>query len=256
MSGASSFPYHRIAEDLRAEISDGRRNPGERLPSEHELADRYVTSRPTVRRAIALLKAEGLIVTEQGKGAFVRPKPRVRLLISGSDYRRHQAAGVPGFNAQVIEQGQVPEQRLREVATIEAPEEIAQRLDLDTNDAVVVRRRLFIADGTPVAICDSYYPADLAEGTAIAENRKVKGGVYRIIEDPCGPIRRQIARSLEDLVSRMPTHGEAELLVMPQGVPVVRVLRTVYDSEDCPVEVQDSIVAADRHEFRYEVQMR
>jgi GntR family transcriptional regulator len=39
-------------------------------------------------------------------------------------------------------------------------------------------------------------------------------------------------------------------------VPVFRVLRTVYDSENRPVEVQDSIVAADRHAFRYETDMR
>ena len=54
----------------------------------------------------------------------------------------------------------------------------------------------------------------------------------------------------------MPTSDEtAELSLLP-GVPVVRVLRTVYDSEGRPVEVQDSVVAADRHEFRYEEQMR
>jgi hypothetical protein len=40
------------------------------------------------------------------------------------------------------------------------------------------------------------------------------------------------------------------------GVPVFRVLRTVYDTEGRPVEVQDSVAAADRHQFRYEVEMR
>src|SRR5712691_8224638 len=76
------FPYERIVDELRAEILAGRRAAGERLPSEHELADHYGTSRPTVRRAVARLKAEGLVVTSQGRGAFVRPKPHVRLLIS------------------------------------------------------------------------------------------------------------------------------------------------------------------------------
>jgi GntR family transcriptional regulator len=77
-----------------------------------------------------------------------------------------------------------------------------------------------------------------------------------VIEDPDGPIRRRIARSVDDLVARMPTHEEAVQLQLPPGVPVVRVLRTVYDSDGRPVEVQDSVVAADRHEFRYEEQMR
>ena len=46
------------------------------------------------------------------------------------------------------------------------------------------------------------------------------------------------------------------MLRLPPGVPVIRVLRPVYDSEDRPVEVQDSYAAADRHEFRYEMTMR
>ena len=42
---------------------------------------------------------------------------------------------------------------------------------------------------------------------------------------------------------------------MPPGVPVIRILRTVYDAKDLPLEVQDTVAAADRHEFRYEVLM-
>jgi GntR family transcriptional regulator len=249
------FPYERIVDELRGEILTGRRAAGERLPSEHELADHYATSRPTVRRAVARLKAEGLVVTAQGRGAFVRPKPHVRLLITGGNYRRHRTLGLPGFNAQALEQGQAPEQQLLEVATVRAPTEVAIRLGVEDGAPVVVRRRVFLADGEPVALCDSYYPAGLAEGTPIAQARKIRGGVHALIEDPSGPIQRRIARSIDDLVSRMPTPQEAESLRLPQGVPVTRVLRTILDAHDDPVEVQDTIAAADRHEFRYEVAM-
>lgn len=249
------FPYERIVDELRGEILTGRREAGERLPSEHELADHYGTSRPTVRRAVARLKAEGLVVTSQGRGAFVRPKPHVRLLITGGNYRKHRALGLPGFNAQALEQGQAPEQQLLEVATVSAPAEVAIRLEVEDGAPVVVRRHVFLADGEPVALCDSYYPAELADGTPLAQAQKIRGGVHALIEDPSGPIRRQIARSVDDLVSRMPTPREAESLRLPQGVPVTRVLRTVLDADDEPVEVQETIAAADRHEFRYEVTM-
>jgi GntR family transcriptional regulator len=175
----TSFPVHRITGDLRGEILAGVLAAGERLPSEHELALRYGTSRPTVRRAIARLKAEGLVVTEQGRGAFVRPDPHVRLLLTGASYRRHRGLGLPGFNAQALEQGQSPEQRLSEVAVMGAPAEVALRLDVDEGAAVVVRRRLFLANGQPVAFCDSYYTAGLAAGTPLAEFRKIKGGRTR-----------------------------------------------------------------------------
>jgi GntR family transcriptional regulator len=253
--GREPFPYERIVDELRAEILTGHRSAGERLPSEHELADHYGTSRPTVRRAVARLKAEGLVVTSQGRGAFVRPKPHVRLLITGSNYRKHRELGLPGFNAQALEQGQAPEQQLLEVATVIAPTEVAIRLGIEDGSPVVVRRRVFLADAEPVALCDSYYPTGLAEGTPIAQARKIRGGVHAIIEDPSGPICRRIARSIDDLVSRMPTPQEAAALRLPQGVPVTRVLRTILDSHDEPVEVQETIAVADRHEFRYEVAM-
>jgi len=196
------------------------------------------------------------VVTEQGRGAFVRPRPHVRLLLTGASYRKHRDAGLTGFNAQVIEQGQRPEQRLLEVATLDAPPDIALRLELADGAPVVARRRLFIVDGEPVAFCDSYYPAELVEGTEIAEPKKIIGGAHRVIEDPDGPIRRRVVRSVDELVSRMPTADEAKGLRLSAGIPVVRVLRTIFDNEDRPLEVQCTLAAADRHEFRYEVRMR
>src|SRR3954451_3252617 len=252
----SRFPYEDIVDELRASILDGRLNSGERLPSENELAGRYATSRPTVRRALALLKAEGLVTTEQGRGVFVRSKPRVRLLLSGENFRRHRRAGLSGFNAQVAEQGQTPEQRLLEVGWVAAPREVALRFDLDGDARVVVRRRLFVVYGEPVALCDSYYAPDVAEGTALAEPERIAGGAYGVIEDPDGPIGRRLKRSVDDLVCRMPTPEEVEGLKLGPGVPVVRTLRTVYDADDRPVEVQDTVAAADKHQFRYEVRMR
>lgn len=219
-----AFPYHRIVEDLQSAILTGRLAPGERLSSEWELAQQYQTGRPTVRRAVALLKAEGLVITKQGQGAFVRPRPHVRLLVTGANYRQHRSAGLPGFNAQVTEQGQHPAQSLLGVGTIGAPPEVALRLDVETNAPVVVRL--------------------------------IRGGALAVIEDPAGPIRRTAARSLDELTSRMPIRAEIDQLKLSPGVPVMRVLRTIYDAQGASLEVQDSVAAADRHKFRYEVDMQ
>ena len=225
------------------------------MPSESELSATYHTSRPTVRRALAVLRGEGLIVTGQGSGTFVRARPGIQICVTGSNYRRHRALGLPGFNAQVLAQGQSPRQDITEVARIGAPAYVAEKLNLDEGTPVIVRRRIFLADDVPVALTDSYYPASLAAGTAIEKPERLKGGVHALIEDENGPIGRRIARSDDDLTARMPTPDEAGLLRLPAGVPVFRVLRTVYDSDGQPVEVQDTVAAADRHRFRYEVNM-
>jgi len=250
------FPYHRIVEDLRASILDGRLSPGTRLGSEWRLAETYQTSRPTVRRAVAVLKAEGLVVTKQGQGTFVRSTPSVRLRLTGANYRRHREAGLAGFNAQVIEQGQNPKQLLLEVGIVEPPAEIAARLGVDEGAEVVVRRRLLLVNDEPVARCDSFYPYALVAGTAITQPARIRGGVLALIEDPAGPIRRSVARSVDELTSRLPTQPEAGQLRLSAGIPVIRVLRTIFDTTETVLEVQESIAAADKHEFRYEVHLR
>lgn len=187
---------------------------------------------------------------------FVRPKPQVRLLLSGEAFRRHRRAGRSGLNAQVEEQGQSPEQRLLEVGVVRAPPEVALRLDVNEGARVVVRRRLFLVNDEPVALCDSYYPVEMAKGTALAKPERIPSGAYGLIEDRAGPIRRRLKRSVDDLVCRMPTPDEVKALALASGVPVVRILRTVYDSTGVAVEVQDTVAAADKHQFRYEVAMR
>jgi GntR family transcriptional regulator len=252
----SRFPYQDVLDELRSSIVEGRLEPGTRLPSENELAERFGTSRPTVRRALALLKADGLVTSEQGRGVFVRSKPHVRLLLSGANFRRHRREGVSGFSAQVREQGQLPEQRILEVGLAHAPREVVSRLGGDEGGKVVVRRRLFVVNEEPVALCDSYFPRHLADGTALAGQDNIEGGAYGLIEDPDGPIRRHLERSIDDLECRMPTPHESDMLRLSPGVPIVRVLRTVFDADDEAIEVQDTIAAADKHQFRYEVVMR
>lgn len=245
-------PYRRLAEQLRAAIVDGRLAPGESLPSEHELAERHSVTRATVRKAIALLRSDGLVFSEQGRATFVRRRPRVRLLSSGPNYRTNRASGMSNFNAEVVAHGQRPEQQLLEVTTIEAPAEVGARLGLtDDDNLVVVRRRLFLVDGEPVQLCDGYYPRSLVQGTPIEQDRKIRGGVHAVLDDPDGPMRRIVARFVEDLEVRMPTPYEVELLRIPPGVAVARVLRTAIDTDQEPIEVLDSIVPCDRHVFRY-----
>src|SRR6516225_772512 len=83
----------RIYSDILSRIIEGEYKEGERLPTEHMLAERFATSRPTVREALAQLRADGIIATRHGSGTTVmrRPDPDVRRfapLETLSDIRR------------------------------------------------------------------------------------------------------------------------------------------------------------------------
>jgi GntR family transcriptional regulator len=252
---AAPPPFRKIAQVLRDDILAGRIEPGERLRSENELAERHSTTRTTVRKAIALLRAEGLVVSEQGRGAFVRPRPVVKMLLTGANYRTRRDTGVSNFNAEAIAQEQRPQQQILGVDEVPAPAEIAERLNIAAGTPVIARRRLFVVNDEPMQFCDGYYLADLFRDTAVAKPRRIRGGVHAVIEDPDGPIHTKITKFVEDLDVRLPVPSEADGLAIPEGVPVVRVLRTAYDEIGHPIEVLDSLVPSDRYAFRYEIDL-
>jgi GntR family transcriptional regulator len=243
--------HRRIAEDIRSDILSGRLQPGDPAPSENELAARFDTTRNTVRKGLALLKAEGLLVSGQGRRSVVRPRPNVRMVSTGANHRAHRDSGASNFNAEAEQQGHRAEQRLREVTQVSAPPEIAERLGVAEGAPVLVRRRLFLVDDEPMQLCDGYYLPSLASGTPLAERRRIKGGAHGVIEDPNGPVRRRIIQFVEDLELRMPTRSEIDALQISTGIPVARVLRTAFDSRGEAVEVLDSVIPGDRYTFRY-----
>ena len=123
---------------------------------------------------------------------------------------------------------------------------------------VVVRRRLFVVNDEPVALCDSYYPRETwRTGTALAEPERIAGGAYGLIEDRTGRLRRRLQRSIDDLECRMPTPEEVEALQLgSRGAGRASACGRSTTRTGVPVEVQDTVAAADKHQLRYEVTMR
>jgi GntR family hexuronate regulon transcriptional repressor len=79
--------YQQVAATISGTIADGTYQPGQRLPSERDLADEFGVSRPTVRRAVIALEMRGLLEARQGSGVYVRldqPPPPVKDLDIGA----------------------------------------------------------------------------------------------------------------------------------------------------------------------------
>ncbi|MGH3926749.1 MAG: GntR family transcriptional regulator, partial [Pseudonocardiaceae bacterium] len=215
---ASDRPvYKQVADALREAIRGGELAEGALLASETELMARYGVSRNSVRNAVALLRVEGLVVTEHGRGTFVRAqRPLQRLSSSRYSKAKREAA----------EQGAQADQQLLRVEVVDPPQEVVDRLGLDPGEQVVLRRHLLSVDGEPVRLADGYFPLDLAQGTALERFGKIRGGVHALFEQDLG---YEPKRFVEELTFRMPTPEEVRQLRMSAGVPVVRLLRTLYD---------------------------
>lgn len=241
-----------IAADLRAAIEDGHYGPGDALPSASELCTRYNTSRVTVRRALETLHADGLIDMRQGAVPRVRTEPSVRIAIVASDWRRHRDAGRPGFDATVAEHGIIGRQEILDVRDpVAAPGHIAAELRLEDGDRVVMRLVRMRADEIPVRLSRMWFPASWASGTALAERRRIRGGVARLVEELRGPL----ASSYVDLEGRNATDDERDLLSLARGVTVVHTTTTFFDEREEPVFVQEEIADASRHRWRFRVEL-
>jgi GntR family transcriptional regulator len=150
--------FRKIADALRASILSGELMPGTQLPSENELKDQFGTTRVTVRKSLALLKADGLLMSRQGKGVYVRPRPNVQMLTTGANFRIRRDTGETNYNAEAAAQGLNAEQRLLGVETVPAPPEVAERFGFAAGTPVIVRRRLFFVNDEPMQLVDGYYP--------------------------------------------------------------------------------------------------
>jgi len=241
--------YKQIADLLRAAIRSGELGPGSRVPSEQELIDAHGVARGTIRQAVRLLASEGLVEVQHGRGAFVRDRPPVRRLGHDRFAREKREQGKAGYLADLESQGREPGVEVIEVGQSKASEEVAMLLGIKPGADVLVRRRRYLADGMPMQTASSYIPWELADGTRMTQADTGPGGIYARLEEA----GHRLKRFTEDVAARMPTEEEGRTLQLGAGVPVIRLVRTAYDSDDRAVEVCDTVMAADRYLLSYEL---
>jgi GntR family transcriptional regulator len=241
--------YKQIADHLRTAIARGRLREGDQLPSEAQLMDHYGVARMTIRNAMRLLQDEGLVTAEHGRGVYVRSRPPVRRLASDRFAQRHRKEGKAAFITEAEQAGATAEVDRIEVTETNPPTEVADRLGVRDDAIVVVRSRRYLLDGRPVEMAVSYIPADLARGTPISDPNPGPGGIYARLEEQ----GHTLDRFTEDVTARMPTPQEIRLLNLSPGVPVFRLVRTAYDMDNRPVEVCDTVMAADAYQLSYEL---
>lgn len=236
--------YRQVADELRNAIKRGEYAPGSALPSQPELARQYGLNQTSINRAIALLRAEGLIRVEHGRGAFVQEVPTVKRV---RRIPRPDASG-SSFADEMRKAGLEPRAPLMELRTVPAPPVAAERLGLAENDPVVMRVRHMFAGDRPVQLATSYLPLEIAGSEQIALPDTGPTGLYRRL----GERGYRVARFVEEIEARHPSAGEAEFLQLTEAQQVLEVTRIAYTADDRAVETVINVFPSQQWRLSYE----
>ena len=225
--------YHQVKTSILRRIETGHWRPGDRLPSEDELAEGFKVSKITVRQALRELAQIGHIRREQGRGTFVQRPPLVegpRQLTSFSEEMRRQ--GVQASSA-VLEQGIVP-----------ASADVASTLGIPEDEPVFRLRRLRLADGDPMGVQTAYIPARLVPRIQDIEFSRsslydVLGGHYDLV--PASAHETHFAFAVAGV--------DAALLHLDEGAPVMGTELVARLADGRALEYVRSVMRADRYKI-------
>ncbi|MFE2539361.1 GntR family transcriptional regulator [Actinacidiphila glaucinigra] len=251
VGGAKSVPrYVEIADEIVLQIRQGVLKPGDTVPSESELMDRYGVSGGTIRRAMTEVRASGLVETRHGKGSTVKDRPPVRHRSSDRFRRSLRRGGKAAYLAESEQSGATAKVSVLYIGPVEAPEDIAERLGVEAGAKVLARRRLYFRNGTPVETATSYLPWDVAKDIPelFAENPG-GGGIYARLEDH----GHEFAEYVETLQARPASKAESSELALSPGAPVIHLIRNAVTVDGRVVEACDTLMAADQFVFTYRI---
>ncbi|MFF3210483.1 GntR family transcriptional regulator [Streptomyces sp. NPDC002886] len=247
-AGPDPRPLHaRIAADLRDEIMSGGLAPGSKLPSTARLKARFDASNATIQKAVQLLKDEGLALGRAGSAVTVRDTRQRTVRPAGSLTPAVDGAAYPWL-AEASEPPRAAHSTLLAVEEVPVVGDVAAALGLAVGSPAVCRHQLLSIDGEPAELVSSYYPPDLARGTALAEPRRIRGGTPTLLAELGFPPHRSVDR----LSARVATQEQYTALRLPGDLPVLRTLRTVYGAEAQPIEVTVMVKAGHLYELQYE----
>jgi GntR family transcriptional regulator len=236
---ASKLPlYHQLYQLLHDDIVSGRWKPGDILPAESKLVERYQLSRTTVRQGLDMLVNEGLIYRERGKGSFVAYPTVEQTLLR-----------IVSFTDDMRQRGLTPSTRVLSSALIPAPKEIARRLEIAEGQELASIERLQLADGEPMSVEESFLVHRLCPG--------ILEGDYALT-----PLREALVRNHGIRWSRarqiiraiLAAQSLARTLSIEPNAAVLFLERVSYSQQNIPVEFSRIYYRADRYSLVGELQ--
>lgn len=216
--------YQEIADELRQRFADAP--VGSVLPSESDMSAEFEASRVTIRRALEIVREEGLIAARQGFGWYVAGEP-VRQSLQSLGTIESQVEGV----------GKISERKIEEFAFEQPPARVRKLL---RSDQVLRVKRVNLADGEPFAVVTVWCPSDL--GANLSRRDVERHPFYELLDVELRGATQTIGADAAD-------ESNASLLNIPVGAPLLRCQRVTTDRDGHPVLVSEHLFPAHRTEF-------
>ncbi|KGA16905.1 hypothetical protein GM50_13130 [freshwater metagenome] len=224
----------RLADLLRSEIADLATH--EPIPGERALAERFGTSRVTIRQALALLQDDGLIYTVHGAGSFVAP-PRVIKQMKLLSFTQEMKVKGLKASTQVISS-----------ALIEDDEHATDDFIVVSEPAYRIERLRF-GDLEPLSFEITYINQTIAPNLIDCD---LTNSLYHILETEYG---QEVISADEHLIPIFVEERIAKLMKISPGSAAIRIQRTGYNIRGEEVERSISIRQATRWDFKYSIRI-
>lgn len=241
--------YQQIADELRTQIESGELAPGDQLPTEMELRDRYSSSRNTIRDAIKRLTSQGLVETRPGQGTFVtrRIDPFVNVL-SGDPRKSGSLEGSITYLSEVNMSHRLPRVTTPKVAVQLPSAEVSRRLCIPPDMQVVSRHERRYIDDIPWSLQTSFYPMDFTTkgATRLLMAEDIPEGAVRYLANTIGV--KQVGYR-DWITVRVPDINEQSFFELARDAAVFEVFRTGFDQTGTPLRVTVTVWPGDRNQF-------
>lgn len=231
--------YQRLRDEMVALIAARHWRPGEAIPTEQALASSYDVAVGTVRKAVDLLVAEGLLERFQGRGTFVR-----RASFDSSLFRFFRFQTRQG-------ERRIPESRILRREVVDAPSAVAAILQISNSARVIQMSRLRLIDGVPMLAEEIWLPYVRFAAFAQMDLNDVGDLLYPVYEAQCNQV---VASATETLTVEAIGPLHARLLHIEPGTPAVVIERLAYGYDRQPLEWRRSRGPAS--EFIYQAEIR
>lgn len=230
-----AFPlYKELERQMRKALAQGEWKPGEAIPAERRLSERFGVSIGTVRKAIDELCAANLLIRQQGRGTFVASHNRDRMLF----YFFHV---VPQSGGK-----EYPDVRMLAFTRAKADRGEADSLRLAPGDSVIRVRNLLRLGGVPVIVDDLTLPAARFPGLTERQFASRPSTIYNLYQDAFG---LSVVKTRERVRATLADADTAQRLGIAVGAPLLAIRRIALSYNDDPVEFRVSLVNTAHHEY-------